>query len=272
LREVFRMKKVVMVLIALLGSASGLFAQTKHAPTRHPFLYHPVSQEQFARAVEMNDRKVIRVKMDALINAVNTTYGLHLENQQDLARYIRNLRTVDCPSGNTNLMRIKNDGSVDYKGWDRDTHSDEECLANSNGRVIFSLWCGNPTTNLYLPRQASAPARVVEGSTGPRLTTRFHEETPRTCTDNTATNYGGALPCTYPFTEINVRSGFPWKWVLIGAGTAAVLGVAACLRHFHGMCVDETTINIDNGSSSTSDTFVSLEKRDSRWYLGYAFH
>jgi hypothetical protein len=262
----------------ILASASGLGAQAKRAPTLHAFAYEDVdglTQDELVRAVRSNDRSVLRVNLESMMNRFNTRFGQHLENHQDLANYLASLHTVPCPAGETEFDRVDKNGMI-VKPWTRLVHTGEKkgepremCLADDDGRVILSLWCGNITPNLYLSKPAES---LPLGTPVPQTTTVTQTTTLQRCADMAAMNYGAPGTCRYPVAVVG-KSGFPWKWV---ARTALVAGGSYLLyKCIDDWCRSTTTFNINNGSESESGLQMSMRsvapyvaRQGKRWSLG----
>src|SRR3989344_4097365 len=150
------MRKIVFLIIIFGFSVVGLFAQG----TAMPFTKRPVSQAEYAKAVETNDQKVLNLECMSIVKTMNTAFGLSLRDCSALAGHIRKLTTVICPQVSTTLGRVLKNGNIDMVGWKRLLRPTEMCLVSDN-RVELSLDCGNPIPNLFVTTIATATPRVA---------------------------------------------------------------------------------------------------------------
>ena len=144
--------RVFWVILALvLVDPSTLLGQTMK-----PFAKFPLTKETAAQALLRGpdgDTAVLNVKASTLVDVWNQAFDLRLENRDDLVEYIRSSDVATCPT-DMRLSRVRRDGTVDMKGWDRTARRGEQCLVKG-GRVLVSLWCFNTTPNLYLASEDS---------------------------------------------------------------------------------------------------------------------
>lgn len=112
----------------------------------HAFTYRPVSQEEYAKAIETCDRKVLRVSCTELLKDAQTVFTWRkdkLNTLQDLASYVRAMPVTNCQSRDSVTLSRVRLGKVDHK-WSRPFRKGEQCLYDNNeGKFLFSLSCGN---------------------------------------------------------------------------------------------------------------------------------
>lgn len=134
------------ILTLVLAVPSTLLGQTMR-----PFAKFSLTKETAVRAIQAGsdgDTAVLYVKASTLVETWNRAFDLRLEHREDLSEFIRSLDVSACPT-DMGLSRLRQDGTVDMRGWDRKARSNEQCLVKG-GRVFASLWCFNTTPNLYL--------------------------------------------------------------------------------------------------------------------------
>lgn len=162
------MKKIAgFALVICLVSASALSAQAL------PFTKRVVSQEEYATAIEKDDRTILNVSCNMIALASNTTFKHSFMGCDDLAAYIRRLTVLPCPQVETRLARVLPTGFIDLYGYRRELRQGEMCLYDNQSALWFaSISCGNLITDV-LPvftamREERAIADAVE-SEGARL-------------------------------------------------------------------------------------------------------
>ena len=133
------MKNLVLAILVVLFGTTVCLAQTGHA-----FTYGPVSQEQLAVAIENGDQKILRIKIETLVEAAQKAWPeKKIKNRSNLAEYIRSLTVTPGPVGPARFSRVFNNGKVDFN-WRREIRKDELFLYDNNSaEYILSLSCGN---------------------------------------------------------------------------------------------------------------------------------
>jgi hypothetical protein len=132
------MKK--LMLLVLIFNISSLFAQGQ------AFTKHPVTKEEYATAIEKNDKSILRIDCEKLVQAVQNAWPeLKIRDKYDLADYIRSLVEMAGPIGPAKFSRVFKNGAVDFN-WTRDVKEGEILLFDNNrAEYKFSLSCGNMT-------------------------------------------------------------------------------------------------------------------------------
>src|SRR5688500_12945115 len=104
------LQRFLFTVVVLVLPASQVVAQAL------PFTKTVVTQEEYARALETDDRRVLNVPCAKLVEAFNTVFkneeGIpQHENCQDLASYIRRLNVYGCPQNRvTRITRVLANG------------------------------------------------------------------------------------------------------------------------------------------------------------------
>lgn len=116
-----------------------------------PFTKMPVSQEEYARAVETNNLGVLNVAdVKEFVDAVNKQHPeLEISSPAELATYIRSLAVRPCPQVVASVAGIERTSRViDLAGISRPLRAGEMCLYDNNLAIWFvSLSCGNLITS-----------------------------------------------------------------------------------------------------------------------------
>ncbi|MCR4279266.1 MAG: hypothetical protein NUV78_00820 [Candidatus Zambryskibacteria bacterium] len=134
------------------------------------FTKGPVTQEEYARAIERNGRRVLIANVADMIEvAVKQGHVSASTTAQGLANYVRSLAVVPCPTGITaSLAWVGPDGKIMLTGLDRPFRNNEQCLLNIQTGIWFaSLLCGNFITDDGLPMPGSF--EIVRPETGTDL-------------------------------------------------------------------------------------------------------
>ncbi|MCM2338972.1 MAG: hypothetical protein NDI62_00745 [Burkholderiales bacterium] len=133
------MKKTIFLLL-IFNISSLLFAQGQ------AFTKHPITKEEYATAIEKNDKTILRIDCEKLVQAVQNAWPeLKIRDKNDLADYIRSLVEISGPIGPAKFSRVFKDGTVDFN-WTRDVKKGEILLFDNNrAEFMFSLSCGNMT-------------------------------------------------------------------------------------------------------------------------------
>jgi hypothetical protein len=140
---------VSYVFLLTINGFLSVEAQQARMSTFTTFTKGRVTQEQFAQAIETNNRAVLNVDADRIRQSFNATFGTQIGTRAEMASYIRQLEAGQCPQVNTSLMRVhRNNQVIDHNGWTRDLLPGEICLFADN-QAMFSLNCGNIIPNLY---------------------------------------------------------------------------------------------------------------------------
>lgn len=151
--------RIIWAILALVMTVpSTLLGQTMK-----PFAKFSLTQETAVQALKRGsdgDTAVLYVKASTLVDTWNRAFDLRLENREALVEFIRSLDVSACPT-DMGLSRLRPDGTVDLRGWDRKAHMNEQCLVK-NGRVYASLLCFNTTPNLYLSSAEDSRALQFE--------------------------------------------------------------------------------------------------------------
>lgn len=112
--------------------------------TAKPFTTKKVTQEEYARAIEKNERSILYIDANEIANAGYQTVRVQFADRYALADWIRELEVRRCPQETVQLARIFTVPTrrVDTNGWKRPLRADEMCLYADN-RPVVSLDCGN---------------------------------------------------------------------------------------------------------------------------------
>ena len=161
----------MMLAAAFVLAAVPAFAQAL------PFVKHTVSQEEYAKAIEKNDRKVLNVSCEEMMTAANAVFEANLSQCADLGAYVRQLEVKPCPTVTTTVARVLPGSHVDLYGYSRELREGETCLyENNSARWFASLSCGNFITKSLPVYTAMKEERkpeekvIVEVDTKPALT------------------------------------------------------------------------------------------------------
>lgn len=121
-----------------------LVSQAEAADTAKPFTKRKVTQEEYARACEANDMKILHIDCDKIAEAAFPVMGMKFAGRKEFARWVRELEVRECPQEKVRLARIFTVPTkrVDTKGWERRLRKGEMCLYEDN-RPVISLDCGN---------------------------------------------------------------------------------------------------------------------------------
>lgn len=154
--RLIRLFSLVLVLTAL--AASTVAAQAL------PFTKMTVSQEEYAKAIEIDDRAVLNVPCDEIVMAMNEIFKFNLKDCKALASYFRRLNVHLCPvSQKTTFARVLSSGDIDLRTFERNFKPRERCLYdNQLPKWIVSLTCGNPITGADLPAYTAAIVDVPQ--------------------------------------------------------------------------------------------------------------
>lgn len=136
------MKKLIFFLL-IFNISSLLFGQGQ------AFTRHPVTKEEYATAIEKNDKSILRIDCEKLVQAVQSAWPeLKIRDRYDLADYIRSLVATTGPIGPAKFFRVFKNGTVDFN-WTRNVREGEILLFDNNrAEYMFSLSCGNMTSGI----------------------------------------------------------------------------------------------------------------------------
>lgn len=114
-----------------------------------PFTKGPVSQEEFARAIERDDRKILNVSCEMVLAAAHQTFeDANFATCGELASYMRRLIVAPCPRATSGMARVLPGDKIDLVGWRREFREGEMCLFDNQGaQWVASLLCGNFITD-----------------------------------------------------------------------------------------------------------------------------
>jgi len=137
-------KNIFVFVIVVLAAASSAAAQAL------PFTKGMVTKESYAKALELNDRKVLNVDCRQILTAFNQAFSerlqYHFEDCKSLAGYFRRLDEKPLPQQKMHFGRILPNGNVDLEGFSREALLGEMGLFdNQSGIYPVSLMCGNLT-------------------------------------------------------------------------------------------------------------------------------
>lgn len=160
-----KLLKLAMAVMAIILVSSGLEAQAL------AFTKRPVTREQYASAIQNNDRRVLNLDCGAIVRSANSIFGHSFTSCGQLATFVGQLTVADCPLGvSVGLGRVLASGRTDINGWRRPFRIDEKCLYDNNTGLWFaSLSCGNLVTERLSVRTAMAtPEAQPVQPAGPR--------------------------------------------------------------------------------------------------------
>jgi hypothetical protein len=229
-------KKVIFLL--LIFNVLSLFAQGQ------AFTKHPVTKEEYANAIEKNNKSILRIDCEKLVQAIQDAWPeLKIRDKYDLADYIRSLVEITGPTGPAKFSRVFKNGTVDFN-WTRNIKEGEILLFDNNrAEFMFSLSCGNmtfgvPVSNVFkkTERQKNLP---VEEKSLEELKIEFNYY------NNSKNNYSSV---TNPEKSSSLSLG---TVLVIGGVTAVVVAILIkILAPHHDMESPATPIiNISSGGT-----------------------
>lgn len=189
--------------------ASGLFFALSigfaEAQLARPFTKRPVSQEQYAHAIETSDYDVLNASCAALYDAANKSFGAldvetRFESCPALASYIRQLVVKPCPtSGKPTVARVMPENVIDLTGWRRELREGEQCLYDNNHAIWFaSLSCGNFITEKLPVYTAMESSELKRADAAPSGSSSTETTSAQPLTDAARQAAVGMAPATDP--------------------------------------------------------------------------
>ena len=157
------MKYIVFALV-FLGFSVSAEAQAL------PYTKRAVSLAEYSTALRTNDRVLLNVGCEAVVEAQNATFAKfgvdkRFSTCEEYAEYLDTLTVRLCPQFDTHLGRVLKNGQIDLAGWSRKLRQGEECVYdNQEAMWVASLSCGNTITDILPVFTAMVEDRPAEPS------------------------------------------------------------------------------------------------------------